>query len=181
MNNKLCSEIGEEILATDGKFSSVVQTHLKSCDDCAVLAANWSALRDIEIPPIAAIPPTLDFAVLNAARKAQARNRWMLPKWFYAISSAACAIMFSWLVIHSHQAEVNRRSAIWDTATTDQAMFMLDSEIEFNRVFINITPAPEMSGSSQEINDIVDEISDGSSDSELLDSLLNTANEAQLL
>ena len=181
MNNKLCPEVSEEILGSDGEFSLPVQNHLKSCTDCAALAANWNALRAVEQPTVPAISPTLDFAVLSAATKAQARYKWMLPKWFYAISSAACAIMFSWLVIHSHQYEANRRNAIWDTPSTDQAMFMLDSEIEFNRVFINIVRTAEPADSDQEINDIVDEIPDVSSDSEIFEPLLTTANEAQLL
>ena len=181
MNKILCSEVEVEILESTGDCSQAAQEHLKSCEACAALAANWNRLREVKLPTVDQVSPTLDFAVLSAARQATARNKWMLPKWFYAISSAACAIMFSWLVIHSHQTEVNRQSTNLDSVTAEQALFMLDSEIEFNQIFINITPAPEVSAGNQEINDIVDDISAGSSDSELFGSLLNTANEAQLL
>ena len=181
MNKTLCHEVEEEILESTGDFSQTVKEHLKLCEKCTVLAANWHKLCDLKLPTVDPISPTLDFAVLTAARKAAVSNRWMLPKWFYAISSAACAIMFSWLVIHSHQTEVNRQSTNLAPITAEQALFMLDSESEFNQIFINITPPPEVSENNQEINDIVDDISDGSSDSELFGSLLNTANEALFL
>jgi hypothetical protein len=179
MDNKLCTEMAEAILASDGDFSTTVQEHIGQCADCAALAGSWKCLRDVELPPVAEVPPSLDFAVLNAARKAQARNRWMLPKWFYAISSAACAIMFAWLIVYSHQHESRRRASIWNTSRNDQALFMLDSEIEFNQILISTSTESEVDES--DINDIVSDIQDVSKDNEFFDSLLTTANEVQLI
>jgi hypothetical protein len=62
----------------------------------------------------------------------------MLPKWFYAVSSAACAVMVAWLVAYSHYDQNVRPALKWDISKTENAIFELDSAIEYNRVFMNI-------------------------------------------
>ncbi len=184
MNNNPCTEMVEAILASDGNFSVELQTHIKQCDNCAALAASWDGLRNAK--PIAAeVPPSLDFVVRNAARKAQARNKWMLPKWFYAISSAACAIMFAWLIVHSHQYESQRRYTTWTNSNNDQTMLILNSEVELNKVFTSIVSTepkldtPEMN--EPDMDEIISDIQGLNSDNEFLNSLLIKNADAQLL
>ena len=168
----------EAILASDGDFSINIQKHIQRCDNCAALAESWNGLRNVKIETDE-VPPSLDFTVRSAARKHQSCNKWMLPKWFYGISSVACAIMFAWLIVYSHQYESQRQYTTWDNSRNDQALFMLDSEIEFNQAFVNISP--ESNVDESDIDDIISEIHGDSNDDDFFDPLLTKNNEVELL
>lgn len=183
-NNEQCAAMREAILASDSEFSATVLEHIKQCSACKTLAEDWRQLREVKLPETSAVSPSLDFAVLSAAGKAQSRHRWMLPKWFYATSSAACAVLFAWLVVYSQHYEARKKIARWKTPNNNQSIFIL--ETAFNQTALNSDQVTDhtmlrQDAEDQEINAIVATLPDVTSDSDLFDSLLQSANEVKSL
>jgi len=152
MDKQKCSDIVAVILASDGDFPDEVKKHLAVCSECTALANEWQMLRDAELPAVEPVPATLDFAVRQAAR----RRRWMLPKWFYAVASAACAILFSWLIVSSHQYGNKRHNRDNATNNTAEMVTLFDAGIGLNQFFASIPTESDVKEVIEDIQNVDD-------------------------
>ncbi len=132
-----------EILSSDGDFSSDVKQHIKNCRSCADWADSWQTLREVPLPTEPPVPASVDFAIRQAARK---RSHWLLPKWFYAVATAACALIFSWLIITSHHYAAQKQQI-----SNQELVAIFDSGIGLNS-FFDTMPTDD------DVNTVIDDV-----------------------
>jgi len=93
MNNS-CEKIVEQILATNSTFSEVIKSHIKSCDSCKELAANWIIIKNQSNNDDTIVPTNLDFQIMSIAKQSivsKRRIRFFIKALSYS-TSAACAV-----------------------------------------------------------------------------------------
>ena len=137
----ICPEIQEEILSSEGVFSTATEEHCASCENCRQAKQDWQLLSRIKPEPKIAL--TNDFAVIRAAQKFSRSQRIQVAirrgLGYAAATASGIAAIYTVMFqgdLPSRSNEIFNKAWHWDTF--EEKIFVLDTAAEISRQDITI-------------------------------------------
>ena len=137
----ICPEIQEEILSSEGIFSTAIEEHCVNCTSCRQTKQDWQLLSRIKPEPKIAL--TNDFAVIRAAQKFSRNQRIQVAirrGLGYAAATASGIAAIYTVMFHgplpNATNDILRKSWNWDTF--EERIFVLDTAAEVSKQDITI-------------------------------------------
>ncbi|MCK4981426.1 MAG: hypothetical protein KAS17_00810 [Victivallaceae bacterium] len=138
---KICSEIQEKILSSEGIFSTAIEGHCVDCASCRQLKQDWQLLSQIKPEPKIAL--TNDFAVIRAAQKFSRSQRIQVAirrGLGYAAATASGIAAIYTVMFHGPLPDTANDifNKAWNWDNFEEKVFVLDTATEVSRQDITI-------------------------------------------